>query len=70
MDYTVNEIHGIQITGYPAIIFWPKDKSANPIVYEGERTADDFEAWLKDHTEYEWIEPAYAPKPEEIKIEG
>lgn len=65
MDYTVNEISGLEIPGYPTIKFYGKDKEIDPIDYEGERTAVEFVAWLKENTEYEWVEPMLAPGQEE-----
>ena len=40
MDYSVNEIYGVEITGYPVLQLWKKDKKAEPLQYNGERSAD------------------------------
>ena len=55
-DSTVNEVAGVDITGFPTLKFWGKDKTQPPIDYNGERTADGIIKWLKDHTECEWVE--------------
>ena len=57
VDSTENEIAGVDIQGFPTLKFWGKDKSVAPIDYTGERTADGIINWLKEHTEYEWVEP-------------
>lgn len=56
IDSTENEISGLEIQGYPTVKFWRKDKSAFPIEFNGERTADGIVQWIKEHTEYEWVE--------------
>ena len=56
VDSTQNEIAGLEIQGYPTVKFWRKDKSAFPIDFNGERTAEGIVQWLKEHSEYEWVE--------------
>lgn len=34
-DSTVNEVAGVDITGFPTLKFWGKDKSQPPIDYNG-----------------------------------
>lgn len=58
VDSTENEVAGVDIQGFPTVKFWGKDKSVGPIDFDGERTADGIVQWLKDHTEYEWVEAA------------
>jgi protein disulfide-isomerase A1 len=60
LDSTLNEVADVEITGFPTLKFWGKDKSQPPIDYNGERTADGIVQWLKDHTQYEWVEEAQA----------
>ncbi len=50
-------MEGVDIQGFPTIKFWRKDKSAIPIDFNGERTTEGIIDWIKDHTEYEWVEP-------------
>ena len=45
-DATVNEAEGVEIRGYPTLIFYPKDKKEG-ITYEGDRDVESFKAWLK-----------------------
>lgn len=58
LDSTLNEVADVEITGYPTLKFWGKDKSQPPIDYNGGRTADGIIQWLKEHTQYEWVEEA------------
>ena len=58
VDSTENEIEGVDIQGFPTVKFYRKDKSATPLSFNGERTALGIVQWIKEHTEYEWAEPA------------
>ena len=60
VDSTLNEIGGLDIQGFPTLKFYGKDKSQAPIDYNGGRDADGIISWLKEHTEYEWVEPEAA----------
>lgn len=70
VDSTVNEVADVDIQGFPTLKFWGKDKSQPPIDYNGARTADGIIEWLKEHTQYEWVEEAQveasAVEPEEL----
>lgn len=57
VDSTQNEIAGLEIQGFPTLKFYGKDKTQAPIDYTGGRDADGIINWLKEHTEYEWVEP-------------
>lgn len=57
VDSTENEVAGVDIQGFPTLKFWGKDKS-NPIEYNGGRDAQGIIQWIKEHTQYEWVEPA------------
>lgn len=63
VDSTENEVSGVDIQGFPTLKFWGKDKSAEPLEYNGGRDADGIVQWLKEHTQYEWVEPAEAEEP-------
>ena len=56
VDSTENEVADVDIQGFPTIKFWGKDKTQAPIDFNGERSADGIIQWLKDHTNYEWVE--------------
>jgi protein disulfide-isomerase A6 len=45
-DATANEADGVEIRGYPTLMFYPKDNKAG-ISYDGDRDVDSFIAWLK-----------------------
>ena len=66
----MNEVAGLNIEGFPTLKFYGKDKSKEPIDFNGGRDADGIVEWLKDHTEYEWVEPqvetAGKETPEEL----
>jgi len=47
-DATANEAEGVEVRGYPTLIFYPKDNKAG-ISYDGERDVASFEAWLKEN---------------------
>jgi len=50
MDYTANEIEGIEIEAFPTIIFYPKGNKQNPIPYDGDREEDAFIDFLRKHS--------------------
>ena len=47
-DATANEADGVEIRGYPTLIFYPKDNKEG-VSYDGERDVASFEAWLKEN---------------------
>jgi len=47
-DATVNEAEGVEIRGYPTLIFYPKDNKEG-ITYEGDRDVESFKAWLNEN---------------------
>lgn len=59
-DGTLNEVEGVEITGYPTILWYPKDKTAEPIKYNGERDTEGIIDWIKDHTQHDWVETVQA----------
>lgn len=48
-DATANEAEGVQIRGYPTLIFYPKDNKEG-VTYEGDRDLDGFKEWLGKHS--------------------
>jgi len=56
VDSTENEVAGVDIQGFPTLKFWGKDKSVAPVEYNGGRDADGIVQWLKEHTQYDWVE--------------
>ncbi len=56
VDSTLNEVANLNIEGFPTLKFYGKDKSKAPIDYNGGRDADGIVSWLKDHTEYDWVD--------------
>jgi len=53
MDATANEIDhaGVDVRGFPTIIFFPAKDKQNPIVYEGSRDVDGFTDFLKTNAQ-------------------
>lgn len=47
-DATVNEAEGVEVRGYPTLIFYPKDNKEG-ITYEGDRDVEGFKAWLNEN---------------------
>ena len=49
MDSTANEIDvpGVNVRGFPTLIFFKGDDKSNPVVYEGGRTKADFIKYIK-----------------------
>lgn len=38
-------------------MFWGENKQAQPLIYFGDRSADDIIDWIKSKTEKPWVEP-------------
>lgn len=51
MDATENEIDhpGVNVEGFPTIIFFPGGDKAHPVVYDGKRDVEGFTKYLKEH---------------------
>lgn len=64
IDSTENEVPGVDIQGFPTLKFFRKDKSAEPLDFNGERTADGIVNWIREHTEYEWVDTEAAAEEE------
>ena len=47
-DATANEAEGVEVRGYPTLIFYPKDNKEG-ISYDGDRDVEAFIAWLKEN---------------------
>ncbi len=47
VDSTENEVAGIDIQGFPTLKFFPKDKTQEPIEYDGGRDTEGILSWLK-----------------------
>jgi len=48
-DATVNEADGVQIKGYPTLIFYPKDNK-DGVNHDGDRELEDFKNWLSKNS--------------------
>jgi len=48
-DATANEADGVQIGGYPTLIFYPKDNKAG-VTYEGDRDLEGFSKYLTENS--------------------
>jgi len=48
-DATANEADGIEVRGYPTLIFYPKDNKAGT-TYEGERDLESFKKYLTENS--------------------
>jgi protein disulfide-isomerase A1 len=47
MDGTENEHGDVEVKGYPTILFWPAEKGAKPVAYDGDRSLKGFTKFLK-----------------------
>lgn len=67
VDSTENEVTGVDIQGFPTLKYWRKDKTEEPLDFTGDRDADGIVKWIKENTEYDWVEPLSANdvQPEE-----
>lgn len=50
IDDTVNDIMGVEIPGYPTIVFYPAGKDAEPILFESARTVEAFLEFIKNNS--------------------
>lgn len=48
-DSTANEAEGVEVRGYPTLIFYPKNNKAG-VNYDGERDLEAFRKWLGDQS--------------------
>lgn len=48
-DATANEAEGVQVRGYPTLIFYPKGKKDEPVTYDGDRDLEGFKKWLSEN---------------------
>jgi len=48
-DATTNEAEGVNVRGYPTLIFYSKDNKEG-VTYEGDRDLDGFKEWLGKHS--------------------
>jgi protein disulfide-isomerase A1 len=61
-DSTVNEAEGVDIRGYPTLIFYPKG-GKDKVNYEGDRDLEGFKKWLSENAES--LKGEEVPKVEE-----
>jgi protein disulfide-isomerase A1 len=47
VDSTENEVAGVDIQGFPTLKYWGKDKTAEPLDFNGDRTAEGIVQWIK-----------------------
>jgi protein disulfide-isomerase A1 len=65
MDGTENEVPGLEVQGYPTLLFFPAEKNAEGVKYEGARELKDLTKFIKKEAKI-----AYElPKKEDQKDE-
>ncbi|KAG1693848.1 hypothetical protein DVH05_022768 [Phytophthora capsici] len=73
MDATANEIDhpGVDVRGFPTILFFPSQDKQNPIVYEGSRDVEGFTEFLKTNAQkFELDGTEHGAEQEESSEEG
>lgn len=50
MDSTANEYPGLEVKGFPTLLFYKKGDKSNPVTYEGERTLEAMLTYLREQT--------------------
>jgi len=48
-DATANEAEGVEVRGYPTLIFYPKDNKAG-VNFDGDRTLEPLKKWLEENS--------------------
>jgi len=48
-DATANEAEGVEVRGYPTLIFYPKDKKEG-VNFDGDRTLEPLKKWLEENS--------------------
>jgi len=51
MDWTKNEIEGLEVRHYPELRFYPKGQKDKPVEYDRMLTVEDMIEYLKEHSE-------------------
>jgi protein disulfide-isomerase A1 len=49
MDSTANEAEGVEVRGYPTLIFYPRDNKAG-VNFDGDRTLEPLKKWLEENS--------------------
>lgn len=67
-DDTNNDVIGVDIPGYPTIVFYPAGKDAEPVLYENARTVEAFLDFIKANSGNKIDGPSlYAEYKKELK---
>jgi len=48
-DATANEAEGVEVRGYPTLIFYPRDNKAG-VNFDGDRTLEPLKKWLEENS--------------------
>ena len=48
-DATANEAEGVEVRGYPTLIFYPKDNKSG-VNFDGDRTLEPLKKWLQENS--------------------
>lgn len=55
MDSTANEAEGVNVEGFPTLIFYPSNNKLG-VDYKGGRTLEEIEKYLKENASVAWPE--------------
>ncbi|KAG7399817.1 hypothetical protein PHYBOEH_007816 [Phytophthora boehmeriae] len=73
MDATANEVDhpGVDVRGFPTLLFFPGKDKQNPIVYEGSRDVEGFTEFLKNNAQkFELDGAEHGAKQEAVEDDG
>ena len=58
VDATANDLPQFPaVQGFPTIAYFPKGGDQPYVMYEGDRSESDIVKFVKDNTQFEWVEP-------------
>ncbi|EAR83184.2 protein disulfide-isomerase, putative (macronuclear) [Tetrahymena thermophila SB210] len=56
IDYTANDVPGVNIRRFPTIKFYQNGNKSTPLDFEDDRTEEDILKFLKEKTTFPWVE--------------
>ena len=66
MDAASNEIEGLEVRGYPTLLFYLAQDKAQPIKYAGTKDFEGIKEWISSNTAYPLHISLLKQKPQHI----